>query len=250
MVIKGSVLLCAVFALVAAGCGGLPARAPEREAADDGCEPGSVEPLRSDRLAYAGLVRDTARAYRRPGRGLIHSFARENVNGHTTVLGVLAAVRDARCEPRWYRVQLPVKPNGTLGYVRARDLELYRVPTRIEVDLSERRVELRRQGRLVVATTAAVGTASTPTPTGRFYVNQRLLAADPAGAYGLGGVGISAFSEVLTGWAQGGPIAIHGTNRPDTIGLAASNGCLRVENDVLRRIFDAAVPGTPVVIRA
>jgi lipoprotein-anchoring transpeptidase ErfK/SrfK len=54
---------------------------------------------------------------------------------------------------------------------------------------------------------------------------------------------------VLTGWAQGGPIAIHGTNRPELIGLAVSNGCLRVRNDVLLRIFRATLAGTPVRIQ-
>ena len=62
-------------------------------------------------------------------------------------------------------------------------------------------------------------------------------------------IGISAFSDVLTGWAQGGPIAIHGTNQPWSIGRAASNGCLRVRNAVLQRLFDATLAGTPVVIR-
>ena len=40
-----------------------------------------------------------------------------------------------------------------------------------------------------------------------------------SGPFGPGGIGISAFSPVLTGWAQGGPIAIHGTNQPASIGL-------------------------------
>jgi lipoprotein-anchoring transpeptidase ErfK/SrfK len=55
---------------------------------------------------------------------------------------------------------------------------------------------------------------------------------------------------VLTGWTQGGPIAIHGTNRPDLIGRAVSNGCIRVRNDVLRRIFAATPEGTPVEIQS
>jgi lipoprotein-anchoring transpeptidase ErfK/SrfK len=62
-------------------------------------------------------------------------------------------------------------------------------------------------------------------------------------------VGISAFSPVLTGWAQGGPIAIHGTNRPSSIGTAVSNGCIRLPNRVLKRVFRTAYAGTPVVIR-
>ena len=57
------------------------------------------------------------------------------------------------------------------------------------------------------------------------------------------------FANVLTGWTQGGPIAIHGTNEPWSIGRAVSNGCIRVPNPVLRRLFKAVPAGTPVVIR-
>jgi lipoprotein-anchoring transpeptidase ErfK/SrfK len=219
--------------------------AVEREPA---CVPGSVEPLRSEQRAYAAVVRTRAEAYRRPGRSPFQVFGRLNVNGHATVLGVLSAVRGADCEPRWYHVQLPLKPNGSTGYVRAADVDLLPVRTRIVADLSERKVTLYRAGRKVLEVPAAIGSPSTPTPVGRFYVNQRLRALDSSGPFGLGGVGISAFSEVLTDWVQGGPIAIHGTNRPDSIGRAASTGCLRVRNDVLDPIFRLALPGTPVVI--
>jgi len=107
-----------------------------------------------------------------------------------------------------------------------------------------------RRGERVMTVTAAVGSPATPTPTGRFYVNQRLLSIDPSGPYGPGALGISAFSPVLTGWTQGGPIAIHGTNRPESIGQNVTNGCLRVPNRVLRRLFRATPAGTPVIIRA
>ena len=80
-------------------------------------------------------------------------------------------------------------------------------------------------------------------------MNQRLIPYSPYGAFGPGAIGISAFSEVLTGWAQGGPVAIHGTNRPELIGQRVSNGCMRVQNDVLRRLFVRALPGTPVTVR-
>jgi lipoprotein-anchoring transpeptidase ErfK/SrfK len=71
----------------------------------------------------------------------------------------------------------------------------------------------------------------------------------PNGPFGPGAVGISAFSTVLTGWTQGGPIAIHGTNEPGSIGHAVSNGRIRLPNTVLRRPFAEAVAGTPVLIR-
>jgi lipoprotein-anchoring transpeptidase ErfK/SrfK len=117
------------------------------------------------------------------------------------------------------------------------------------VDLSARRLRLFRDGRPILRATVAVGAPSTPTPTGSFYVDQRLVPADPRGPFGPGAVGVSAFSNVLTGWTQGGPIAIHGTDEPWSIGHAASNGCIRVRNSILRRIFAVALPGTPVVVR-
>ena len=101
----------------------------------------------------------------------------------------------------------------------------------------------------MLSTRAAVGSSATPTPLGRYYVNQRLIPQDPHGPYGPGAVGISAFSNVLTGWTQGGPIAIHGTDEPSSIGHAVSNGCIRVQNPVLVRIFRSTLAGTPVIIR-
>jgi hypothetical protein len=214
------------------------------------CEPGETRRVGSARVAQAAVVRERAVAFRLPGGPPIHTFGARNVNRVPTVFGVLAERLGADCEPAWYRVQLPLRPNGVTGWVRARDVELAAVTTRIVVDLSERQVTLFDRGEAVLSAPAAIGSGATPTPTGRFYVNQRLIPTDPAGPFGPGAIGVSAFSDVLTGWAQGGPIAIHGTNRPDLIGRAVSNGCIRVRNDVLQRLFDRTLAGTPVVIRA
>ena len=96
--------------------------------------------------------------------------------------------------------------------------------------------------------TVAVGSPSTPTPYGRFYVNQRLIPEDTSGPFGPGAIGVSAYSNVLTGWTQGGPIAIHGTNEPWSIGHAVSNGCIRLPNGTLTRLFKIVPPGTQVII--
>lgn len=213
------------------------------------CVAGSTSPVGTVRTSYAAVVQERARAYRKPGSSLLASFGPKNVNGVPTVFAVLAKRVDRACAAQWYRVQLPVKPNGSTGWVRASDVELAPVTTRIEVDLSERRVTLFDRGREVLSATAAIGSPQTPTPTGRYYVNQRLVPTDASGPFGPGAIGISAFSDVLTGWAQGGPIAIHGTNRPDLLGQAVSNGCIRVRNDLLRRLFERALAGTPVTVR-
>ena len=259
-----AVLAVSLLAVTAAGCGGAeqpaatvaPAAAapgegrPPASAAATGCEPGSLRPLRSERIAYAALAPTGVTAYRRPGGAALRVFGPVNENGVATVLGVLAARIDDSCRPRWYRVQLPLRPNGATGWVRAGDVELATVRSRIEVDLSARRVTLLRDGAPVLTATAAIGSGATPTPTGSYYVNQRLRAPDPTGAFGPGAVGISAFSPALPSWPQGGPIAIHGTNAPDLLGFAVSHGCVRVRNDELERIYRLAEEGTPVIIRA
>jgi len=214
-----------------------------------GCDAGESR-LGSRQVAYAARAKGRVVALKRPGGARVEVFGRRNVNGVRTVFRAVAAVRDDRCRPRWYRVQLPIRPNGATGYVRAADVELFRVRTRIEVDLSERRIDFFRGGRRVLRVAAAIGKSGTPTPTGRYYVNQRLLANDASGPFGPGAIGISAFSPVLTGWTQGGPIAIHGTNDPGSIGEAASYGCLRIENRHVERMLRANPEGTPVVIRA
>jgi len=206
--------------------------------------------LGGDRLAYAAVARRETVAYTSPGGEQIASFGVINQNGHATVFGVRRVVLDDDCEIAWYRVRLPVRPNGIEGYVEVGDVNLIRLHTRIIVDLSERQLTLYRDGKPVLHTSVAVGAPSTPTPTGHYYVNQRLIPGDPNGPYGPGAIGISAFSDVLQGWAQGGPIAIHGTNEPLSIGTAASHGCIRLANVVLRRLFAATDAGTPVIIHA
>jgi hypothetical protein len=261
----------AVLTLVlaaAAGCGGAsgdppPEQAPraktpppesspnQPEAAPPrGCADGVYRRLETPRLAFGAAVRSRAVAYSRPRGKPIARFGRLNVNGVSTVFGVVGARLGRDCSPSWYRVRLPRKPNGSIGWVRSTDVDVAPVRTRILVDLSERRVTLFRSGKRVLTARAAIGSPATPTPLGTYYVNQRLIPSDPTGPFGPGAIGISAFSEVLTGWTQGGPIAIHGTNRPDLIGRAVSNGCVRVRNDVLRRLFRVSLAGTPVVVRS
>jgi lipoprotein-anchoring transpeptidase ErfK/SrfK len=214
------------------------------------CAEAEVRPLGTEEKTYAAVVGETATAYRAPGAGALASFGSENANGVPTVFAVLAERVDERCRTDWYHVQLPLRPNGVTGWVPAADVALAVVTTRIEVDLSSRQVTLFDRGRRVLLAKAAIGSAQTPTPTGRYYVNQRLVPGDPSGPFGPGAIGISAFSNVLTGWTQGGPIAIHGTNRPELIGGAVSNGCIRVRNEELRQLFDRVRSGTPVVVHA
>lgn len=203
----------------------------------------------SHKLAYAAIVRKPLTAYRSPGKHAFAHFRLRNVNGVSTVFSIRTAVFDESCKPIWFRAQLPVRPNGVVGYVRANRVAVVSVRTRLRVDLSARRLTYLRDGRRVRRFRVSIGSPRTPTPVGHFYVNQEIRAADPTGPWGPSAIGISAFSPVLTDWVQGGPIAVHGTNRPDLIGRAVSTGCVRVRNDLERWLFARIPLGTPVDIR-
>jgi len=248
--VAARLLLVLLLALVLPGCGSTADKAASQRPPADAphCKSGP-SPLGSSRVAVAAVVRSHAVAYRRPGARPFARFGRLNVNRFPTVFRVLSALRARDCSARWYRVRLPIKPNGVTGYVRAAVVDTGHVRSRVLVDLSSKRLTLFRNGKLALGTTVAIGSPATPTPTGRYYVNQRLIPADQSGPFGPAAIGISAYSNVLTGWTQGGPIAIHGTNEPWSIGRPVSNGCIRVRNDVLRRLFKLTPAGTPVLIR-
>jgi lipoprotein-anchoring transpeptidase ErfK/SrfK len=250
VMLRVSVVSVALVALAAAGCGGgSHSAASTHKASVRHCASGTLKRVGSSNVAWAAAALQATTAYRSPGGTAMRRFGRQNANGATTVFSVLGKTVDAHCRAAWLHVALPMRPNGVTGWVRAADVQELSVRTRITVDLSERRVRLYKNGNLVLSATAAIGSNATPTPLGRYYVNQRLIPDDPNGPFGPGAVGISAFSTVLTGWTQGGPIAIHGTNEPSSIGRAVSNGCIRLPNTILRRVFAQALAGTPVLIR-
>ena len=96
---------------------------------------------------------------------------------------------------------------------------------------------------------AAVGSAENPTPTGSFFVVDKLDTANGGGAYGPYAFGLSAHSDTLTEFAGGdGQIGIHGTNDPSSLGQAVSHGCVRLPNDSVSLLATELPLGTPVVI--
>ncbi len=212
------------------------------------CRSGVLHPVGTTAVAFAAVAAGTTVTYKRPGGDRLATFSKLNENGYPTTFSIVGAVLNSSCGADWYRVELPMRPNGTIGYVRPGDVAVQKVTTRITVDISRRELSLYRAGKLALTTPVAVGSSATPTPVGRFYVNQRIMTTNPYGPYGPAALGVSAFSNVLTGWAQGGPIGIHGTNEPSSIGHAVSNGCVRVPNATLAKLFAATPGGTPVII--
>lgn len=152
----------------------------------------------------------------------------------------------------WLEVLLPIRPNGTTGWIRAGDVATATTTYAVGVDLGAHKVTLYEAGEPVVETDAVVGASETPTPVGTFYVTDPVdLRAEPDGAYGAFALGLSGFSEVLYEFAGGpGQLALHGTNRPDQLGQDLSNGCVRVPNEVILQLAERLPLGTPVHITA
>jgi hypothetical protein len=148
------------------------------------------------------------------------------------------------------RVQLPVRPNGSEGWVDRDDVMLVRPSYEVRMELGAKRLTVRRHGRVVLRTVAGIGSPATPTPTGRYFVTNLVrVTDDPEGYYGGFAVGLSAHSEVLDSFRGGPPqVAIHGTNDPASIGGERSNGCLHVANDVAQKLEEMLELGTPVTL--
>jgi lipoprotein-anchoring transpeptidase ErfK/SrfK len=151
----------------------------------------------------------------------------------------------------WLRIQLPIWPNGQAGWVAASDVRVATTLERLVVDLSERKLVRLREGSAVVRVPVAIGSVGTPTPPGRYFVWAKLDTARPSGPYGTFILGLSGFSDAIEPWSEwpGQPrLAIHGTDDPGDAGHAVSKGCVRVLNELLRRLTDLPL-GTPVVIK-
>lgn len=149
----------------------------------------------------------------------------------------------------WLRVLVPVRPNGSEGWVRRSDVTLTTTTLHVEVLVGERKVRLYDGDTVLLEAPVIVGKATSPTPLGRFYVTD-VDAKYTGSAYGPWVLPVSGFSQALDTFGGGAPaLALHGTNRPDLMGKAASNGCVRLPNDVITRLRDTVPMGTPVDIR-
>ena len=159
-------------------------------------------------------------------------------------------VTDVSGDGRWLQVQIPVRPNGTEAWIRSADVTLSTHRFHALINLTERSVTVWNGDEVVVQTEAVVGKDGTPTPLGQFFVNDLVEKWD-ASAYGPYILSLSGFSEALDTFGGGLPvIAIHGTNRPELMGGAHSNGCIRIPNEVVRVLADTVPMGTPVDIVA
>jgi lipoprotein-anchoring transpeptidase ErfK/SrfK len=170
------------------------------------------------------------------------------LGGGPTVLVIRRAKRfDGRL---WLRVLLPIRPNGTQGWIPADVARLQKNRMRVIIRQAPRRMDVYRNGRRVAKFPVAVGKAATPTPNGRFAIAERINTRLPNGFLGPWVLPITGHSRVLNEYAGGnGRVAIHGTSQPQVIGTRASHGCVRMYNADVRKLAKLIRPGAQVEIR-
>jgi hypothetical protein len=174
--------------------------------------------------------------------------ARSVYLGQQTFAWVQAVTADGR----WGRVTVPwSKPVARTGWIALDGLQVTRTPTMVVADLSERRLTVYRNCRAVLQVATAIGRPGSPSPTGRFWVTDRVeVPGAQRASFGSFAFGMSTVQPRLPrGWTGGDQMAIHGTGAPGSIGEAASAGCLRVSEDALRQLKPLLRLGTPIVIQ-
>jgi lipoprotein-anchoring transpeptidase ErfK/SrfK len=170
------------------------------------------------------------------------------ITGTQTVLPILDHATTQGGAP-WLRVLVPGRPNGRKGWIKQRGTVTTTTSWHIVVRTSSRRVHVYRRGRLLRTFAAVVGKPSTPTPRGRFFVEESVR-MPPGSAGAPYALALSARSNVLQEFAGGpGQIALHGVaNLGGTPGTAISHGCVRLANRNIRWMAARIATGVPVTI--
>ncbi|MBE9190838.1 L,D-transpeptidase [Gloeocapsopsis crepidinum LEGE 06123] len=127
-------------------------------------------------------------------------------------------------------------------------------PVRLTIQLSSRKVTLYRGDTPIKSYPIAVGRSGWETPTGNFRVGQMLKNPtwispltdevvpgghpdNPLGSYWIGF------------WSDGrNSIGFHGTPNPESVGTAASHGCIRMYNKDVEELFSQVSLGTSVAV--
>jgi lipoprotein-anchoring transpeptidase ErfK/SrfK len=146
----------------------------------------------------------------------------------------------------WFQVRIPGRPNGRTGWVPEESLgDLSVTHKHVVIDEQHLRVTVYSWGRRIFSAPVGVGKASTPTPTGRFWIRERFRSTDPFyGPYAFGTADYSTLSER----PHGGVVGIHGTDQPSLVPGRPSHGCIRMKNGDVTRLWQLVGVGTPLTV--
>jgi lipoprotein-anchoring transpeptidase ErfK/SrfK len=211
-------------------------------------DPGLIQVQASQALVVLLTAHRAHRAPADSSRQIELVAPQRPITGAPTTLPVLSRTIGPHTM-RWLRVMLPGRPDGSTGWIAQQDTRPLVTPWHILVDLDTRGVSVYRDGHILRTFRAVIGKPSTPTPMGRFFVEEtvRMPAGQAGGPFALA---LNARSNVLEEF-EGGPgqVAIHGSDELDApLGTAASFGCIRLADASVAWLSHRIAPGTPVTI--
>ena len=177
----------------------------------------------------------------------VASFHQVNPQGSPQTFDLLQETVD-RHGDRWVQALLPIRPNGTDGWIQESDLGLSWTPFSLDVDTRTFMLTVFRSCQPAAQFPVGIGTGDTPTPIGRFYLGSLIRPLDSTGPYGDYAYGLSAYSDAITDWRWGGLIGLHGTDDPGSIGHDVSHGCIRMRNSDIDVLASILPLGTPIII--
>ena len=146
----------------------------------------------------------------------------------------------------WYRISVPGRPNGRMGWVPFWSVDLRPTVAKVAVHRRSRRIDLFWHGKRVWHAIVAVGAPGMETPLGLYYAAARFVPHDDP-YLSVFAVETSGYSK-LTDWPGGGVFGIHGTPEPWLLGKAVSHGCVRVSARTALMLRRYVPLGTPIVI--
>jgi len=151
-------------------------------------------------------------------------------------------VKANKIDPRLIRVGLSLK--------------IPQVRFSFEAGTEDRLAYLKHNGLIVKQYPVGVGKTETPTPIGSFKVINKLIEPtwyspdesepippnDPRNQLGTRWIGFENAKTIGRGFG------IHGTIKPESIGKAESNGCIRMHNEDVEELFDLLITGSDIHI--
>jgi hypothetical protein len=169
-------------------------------------------------------------------------------DGYPEVYLLLSSETDATGR-EWVRMRIPGRPNGRIGWIPRSALgELQVTRWLIEINVSRHWLKTYFKGKLRHTAPVGVGKPDTPTPTGHFWIRERIKVSDRSNPYWPYAFGTSDYSR-LTDWPGGGVVGIHGDfGEPQLIPGAPSHGCVRLLPADLIWLAAHVQLGTPVDI--
>lgn len=147
----------------------------------------------------------------------------------------------------WAKVKIPTRPTME-GWVSTDDFTWSSSNYYVQVDISTNTVKVWNGDEVIVDDVSVVtGDTGRETPVASTFVDE--IMPGPSGAYGPWLLSLGVFSEAINTFGSAGglpKVAIHGTNQPGLLGQYASNGCIRLPNDVITMLAAEVPVGTRV----